>query len=183
MRFRPEQMVAPHLHMADLACKCGRPDCTHKDLDDIVHERSLLFFRRVGQLIGEYDRHVRVSSALRCPIHNASPKVKGSPNSAHIYMVAADLVPDGTPYELYLLAEAMATFSGLILYPHWGIHVDWHPDDRVTRGYSYGNGKYHTVPFGNRVGLPLERVIEWNSDYRIDMPDYVREAQARETTR
>lgn len=183
MRLRPEQFVARGLHMGDLACKCD-DKCTHKGLDDAMHPRSFLFFWRVAQLLEEYALRVKVNSALRCPVHNAT--IGGSPDSAHIYMVAADLEPEGPVYDLAILAERMACFSGILVYPHAGdkqtgvLHLDMHPNDRVVRGYSFGPKNNHFLRWGSRHGSPLEEVTEWNVDYNIQPPAYIREALQRE---
>jgi len=176
MRFAPSDWIAPHIRMEMLACKCGRA-CGYKDLDDVAHRRSLLFFRRVGELLRDYDRGFKISSALRCPTHNAEQG--GAPNSAHIYKVAVDIHPEDGPNGLALAAEATGWFSAVIVYP-WGIHLDIHPDDRVTRGHSYGKREYHTWPYGNRKGL-LPTIYEWNLDYEIQKPEWLVEADTRET--
>jgi len=165
--------------MADLACKC-KDECTHKDLDDFGDRRSFLFFGRVARLIEDYDLPVRVSSALRCPAHNAG--VGGSPDSAHIYAVAVDLQPEAAPYALALMADHMAFFNGIIVYPHSGVvHLDLHPSDRIVRGYSFGPKDMHLLRYGNRQDLPLTAVHEWNSSYTIRKPAHVIEAEGIET--
>jgi hypothetical protein len=176
VRYGPDDWVAPHIRMNMLACKCGRA-CSYKDLDDTVHRRSFLFFRRVGELLKEYDRHFKISSGLRCPAHNAEEG--GEPNSAHIYKVAVDIHGADGPNTLALMAEKTGWFSAIIVYP-WGIHLDVHPDDRVTRGHSYGKHEYHTWPYGNRKGL-LPTIYKWNSDYEIRKPGWLLEADLRET--
>lgn len=175
-RYQPDQWVAPHLRMRDLACKCGRPECGYKDLDDACHERSVLFFWRVGELLKEFGLKFTVNSALRCPAHNA--EVGGSPNSAHIYSVAIDIGTEDAPGDLYALAELTGFFSGIIWYP-WGVHLDLHPNDRVVRGYSLGPMEHHLIRLGNRDGLPVETVYAWNCDYTIEKPDYILDAEQR----
>ena len=179
MTYSLDDFVAPHLRMRDLACRCADPDCGYKSLDDPYHARSIVFFRRVGELIHEYPGYVRVTSALRCPVHNAL--IKGAPDSAHIHRCAIDLVPDTSVQRLFHLAEEANFFSGIIVYPDFNmLHLDAHPNDRVCRGVW---GSKHVGRLGNRSGSGLDIIFEWNGDEDGKPPDYVRRALEREMTR
>ena len=61
------------------------------------------------------------------------------------------------------------------------LHLDMHPNDRVVRGYSYGKRDDHFLRWGNRDDGPLELVLDWNADYRIPPPQYIKEALDRES--
>lgn len=69
--FGPDQWVAERLQMWEIACHCPDPDCDWKKLDDIAHARSMLFYRRVGELIREFGPPVEVRSGQRCHKWNA----------------------------------------------------------------------------------------------------------------
>ena len=176
MTYSLDDFVAPHLRMRDLACRCDDPDCGYKSLDNPYHARSLVFFRRVGELIREYPGYVKVNSALRCPVHNAV--IGGAPNSAHIHRCAIDLEPDTPVQRLFHLAESANFFSGILLYEDLNmLHLDVHPDDMVRRSVW---GSKHVNKVGRRSGSGLDILFEWNGDEMAKPPDYVRREQERE---
>ena len=177
--FGRDQYSVRHFQMRELECHCPDPDCEWKKLDDIGHARSMSFFLELGRLRELWGGPLILSSAMRCPTWNAIQR--GSPNSAHIYKVAADVRPQqGMWYDLALWAEKMAVFSGIIVYPAQGfIHLDMHPDDWVRRGYSFGPDDQYVIHWGKRADSPLSLLAEWNIDYAVEKPDYVREAEDR----
>ena len=178
MRFKPDDWVAPGLRMNMLACKCDDPDCTHKTLDELVHRRSLLFFRAVGELLDAHVGWVKVTSALRCPAHNR--KVGGATDSAHVHRLAIDIVPENSIQRLFHAAEAQNFYSAIIAYPEKNMmHLDVHSSDRVVRGHISSTGS-HLWRAGVRQGSGLDPVFEFNLDETDQAPDYVARAMERE---
>ncbi len=89
---------------------------------------------------------IKINSGYRSPSHNASPSVKGKPNSQHLYGRAADIKISGvTPLELYtgilyLIAEGKISQGGLGLYNTF-VHYDirghrarWNPSGKNISG-------------------------------------------------
>lgn len=182
MHLAPDQWVAHRIRMSDIACRCSDPNCTHKYLDDMAHPRSLLFFRRVGELVRGLDIDFKISSGLRCPAHNAA--VGGAKDSAHVHRVAVDIAPYAPWMDLALAAEAAGFFSGILVYPdgeHPFVHLDAHPNDRVVRGYMSGKNQ-RFLAYGMRWGSPLTPIFEWNWDETCSKPDYMAAAGMREGT-
>jgi len=178
MPYGPDDWIAPHIRMADVACRCGRPDCTHRTLDEIIHPRSLALLRRVGEVLKDYPGRFRVTSGLRCPEHNKA--VGGSRRSAHVHRVAIDIAPDGPARRLYDAVEAANFAGGLFLYPTKNfIHVDLHPNDMVRRGL-HGSEQIETL--GLRWRSDLDLILAWNLDEPIRPPAYIQAALERETT-
>lgn len=177
--FGPDQYPVRHFQMRELECHCPDPDCKWKKFDDIGHARSMSFFLELSRLRELWGGPLVVTSGMRCPAWNAEQG--GAAHSAHLYRVAADVYPEqGMWYDLALWAEKMAVFSGIIAYPvQCFIHLDMHPDDWVRRGHSYGPDDEYVTHWGKREGSPLSLVTEWNIDYAVRKPDYVREAEDR----
>jgi hypothetical protein len=178
VNYRPDEWVAPTIRMSDVACRCGRDDCTHKTLDPIIHRRTLALLRRVGLLIRDYPSHVAIQSCLRCARHNAF--VGGKPDSAHIHRVAIDLRPSGSARKLYDLIDGDNFAGGLFYYPNGNfVHVDLHPSDRVRRGLT---GDRDIKVLGPRWGSGLDPIFDWNLDEPEPPPEYIAAAIGRETT-
>jgi len=177
--FRPDQAVVRYFTMSELACKCGRPDCRHKTLDDIADARSMSFFHSLSDLRHELGVPITVHSGMRCPVHNA--EIGGAPDSAHIYDVAADVSSRGCMwYDIANLAEAQACYSGIIVYPAQGfVHLDQHPTAHVRRGYDLGKRDRHIISWGDYGSSVLVVNEEWNLDYEIPKPRYIIEADIR----
>ena len=100
-------------------CKCGGRYCNGFPVEPdrrLVLDLAELYDRMDGDLwIG--------GSGLRCRQHNANTK-GASPNSQHLYGLAADLYSSRPPQELYRVAEdLLGDRGGLGLYK-WGIHYD-----------------------------------------------------------
>lgn len=84
--------VSPHFLRGEFACKCG---CRFAQPDPELLE-VLEAVRRY------YNKPVVINSGCRCKAHNAS--VGGSPNSAHMQGIAADIeVRDVSPSEVQAL--------------------------------------------------------------------------------
>ena len=180
MPYRNDEWLGTGLRMADLKCHCADPLCKWKELEELKHRRSVVFFRNVGLLLKEHGGRVKINSAMRCPAHNLS--VGGAPDSAHVHKVAIDLQPDEPVYRLALLAEASGFFSGILVYPNSNfVHLDCHPSDRVVRGYKMGHDN-HFLKYGKREGSGLVPFYEWNQDETAQPPDYINQARYRETT-
>lgn len=103
----------------DFRCKCGGRYCNGFPVEP---DKQLLlamdeFYERLGApvWIG--------GSGLRCRQHNANTK-DASPNSQHLYGLAADLHSDKSPEEMYRVAEEVLGGSGGLGIYKWGIHFD-----------------------------------------------------------
>lgn len=70
-----------------------------------------------------FGKPVTINSAYRTAAHNG--KVGGSPNSQHLYGLAADIVVQGAaPKEVARYAETVLGGKGGIGLYNWGVHVD-----------------------------------------------------------
>ena len=74
---------------------------------------------------------VRINSGYRCPVHNASPTVKGAKNSKHILGLAADLSCSIGAFDLLLAIHKLYVLGKLpdldycIFYPFKNVcHID-----------------------------------------------------------
>jgi hypothetical protein len=170
VRYKLDELIGPYLRLKDVVCRCGRPDCTHQFLDDPYHARSLIFYRKVGELLSSHIAHVTITSAMRCPEHNQA--VRGSLDSAHVHRCAIDLAPEDGLQRLWHECEAANFFGGMLYYPDRGfIHLDLHPSDLVRRGLW---GDAHVQTLGQRQGSGLEPIFEWNRDETMKPPEYIR---------
>ena len=178
--YRADEWIAPHVRVGDILCRCGA-QCSHKDIDDAAHTRTVEFFRRVGEMMKDYPYRWTVTSGLRCPEHNAN--VGGKGDSAHVHRVAVDIQPQGPWGEVWGLAERAGFFSAIIAYPKRNlIHLDVHPSDRVVRGYNFGDGCEHYLTLGTRESAGLDPLLLWNLDETVKPPAYIAAALDRETT-
>lgn len=101
--------------MNEFVCKhCGRlPE----------QGMSTVLLERLDKLRELYGRPIMVSSAYRCPVHNAN--VGGVPNSQHVMGTACDIYVDGDYEEFYNLVRVSNLFDGVGHYPYSQfVHVD-----------------------------------------------------------
>lgn len=73
-------MRTANFQASEFLCKCG---CGLGVKDELI-----LTLQRVRD---DWDRPMVVDCGARCPEHNASPEVRGAPDSAHISGEAADI--------------------------------------------------------------------------------------------
>lgn len=114
-----EVWPSKHFPREDFRCKCGGRYCNGFPVEP---DKQLLlamdeFYERLGvpAWIG--------GSGLRCRQHNAN--IEGaSPNSQHIYGLAADLYSSKSPEEMYRVAEEVLGNTGGLGVYKWGIHFD-----------------------------------------------------------
>ena len=178
MPYRPTDVIAPRIRMADVQCHCSDPACPGKQFDPKIRPRTALMLELAGELLRGYPLNVTVTSVQRCPAHNQ--KVGGSPNSAHVHNCGIDIVTDGPVMDLVLAAEQQGVWSQI----HWNlakcqIHLDLHPDDKVRRGYKDATGVYRVQCLGRRDGSPLRTVYAWNLDEADEPPTYITAAIQR----
>jgi len=93
--------------MADVACKCAS-QCSHKTFDPLIHPRSQLFFRSVGELLSSLDVGFHITSGLRCPEWN---KANGGPRTRPTPPGRVRHRPNGLWMDLALAAEAANLYS------------------------------------------------------------------------
>jgi peptidoglycan hydrolase-like protein with peptidoglycan-binding domain len=114
-----EVWPSKHFRREDFRCKCGGRYCNGFPVEP---DKQLLlamdeFYERLGV-------HVWIGgSGLRCRQHNANTK-GASPNSQHLYGLAADLYSSQSPEEMYRVAEEVLGDSGGLGLYKWGIHFD-----------------------------------------------------------
>ena len=117
--------TGPHFSEAELACHhCGVNECTQALVD------ALEAFRAVA------GKPVVVSSAYRCPQHNADSG--GAGKSEHVEGLAADIRVNGmTATELEAAARKIHAIRGIGRNDHQQyIHVDVRPTHTLARrGY------------------------------------------------
>ena len=69
-----------HFKVSEFACKhCGK---------NLIDQRVINMAQELRDYLGV---PIRVTSGYRCPVHNASPAVKGAKGSKHVLGKAADL--------------------------------------------------------------------------------------------
>ena len=117
----------------EFRCQCGGKYC---DGFPVEPEPELVRFcnnfrRRLGVPVTIVESG---GSGVRCPQHNADPKVGGVANSNHLYGKAADLHSSKPPEEMYRVAEEILGNTGELGLYSWGIHVG------VNCGYSRFKG-------------------------------------------
>lgn len=118
----PYKRLSTNFHEQEFACKhCG-----------LVHVEPKLvdLLERIRVRLG--NNPVTIISGCRCPVHNASPEVKGASDSRHLIGTgrpcdAADIRVKGKSPTQIMLAAELEGADGIHAY-QWGTHVD-------TRGY------------------------------------------------
>jgi zinc D-Ala-D-Ala carboxypeptidase len=119
-----------HFSSEELSCKCGQCD----------GEMNEEFLNRLEILRECYGRPMTLSSAYRCPEHNANEG--GADNSPHMKGVAVDVAVAGiNAYDLVSCAMKKG-FSGVGVFQHgdWGkrfIHIDADEGDHRPRIWDY----------------------------------------------
>lgn len=104
--------LSRHFRRAEFACRCG---CGFDTIDHATLE--ILEAVRVA-----FDAAVVVTSAARCPAHNAA--VGGASNSQHLYGRAADIQVRGhEPVDVYSWIKRRYPHASLGLYRSF-VHVD-----------------------------------------------------------
>ena len=102
----------PNFSRAEVACRhCG---------EVLIHEPSMDALQQLRNSLGP----IRLTSAYRCPVHNAL--VGGAPLSQHKFGRAFDIILDYDKDEIHRLAE-QAGFTGFGLHYKTFIHVDTGP--------------------------------------------------------
>lgn len=101
----------------EFRCKCGGKYCDGFPVEpDRNLVRSLDAFReRLGVPV--------TIGGIRCPQHNANQK-GSSPNSQHLYGLAADCHSSKSPEEMRRVAEEVLQGTGGLGIYTWGIHFD-----------------------------------------------------------
>lgn len=101
----------------EFRCKCGGKYCDGFPVEpDRNLVRSLDAFReRLGVAVN--------IGGIRCPQHNANQK-GSSPNSQHLYGLAADCHSSKSPEEMRRVAEEVLQGTGGLGIYTWGIHFD-----------------------------------------------------------
>lgn len=85
--------------------------------------RTVARRQRLQKIRTRFGKPVTINSAYRTAAHNG--KVGGSPNSQHLYGLAADIVVEGAaPREVARYAETVLAGKGGIGLYKWGVHVD-----------------------------------------------------------
>ena len=91
--------LSKNFRLDEFKCKC------HK-CDPILVDTVLVDW--LQKIRDHFGKSVRVNSGYRCPAHNASPKVGGSPTSHHMKGMAADIRIEGIlPREVAQYAESI----------------------------------------------------------------------------
>lgn len=102
--------LTPNFSAREFDCQCGKCPETLIDLDHVA---------KLQKLRDDLGCPIRITSAYRCPIHNAN--VGGSKNSIHMKGQATDIVANGmSPNEV---ADACEHFDGLGRYDTF-THID-----------------------------------------------------------
>lgn len=106
--------MSPHFKRSEFKCKCGM--CDHEAVD---HELIIV----LEDLRMWFDEPVKITSGNRCSFHNAA--VGGSPNSKHLYSLAADIqVSNTSSKEVYdYLDQKYPHKYGIGFYRSW-VHID-----------------------------------------------------------
>ena len=101
----------------EFRCKCGGKYCDGFPVEpDETLVRKLVEFReRLGVPV--------TIGGIRCPKHNANQK-GASPNSQHLYGLAADCHSSKSPEEMLRVAEEVLQGTGGLGIYNWGIHFD-----------------------------------------------------------
>jgi zinc D-Ala-D-Ala carboxypeptidase len=104
-------MLSKNFSVKELKCKCGCGMLPNPE-----------FVQKLQQLRDLYGRPMHITSAARCPKHNAA--VKGSKNSMHMQGRGADIACSSGQDRIDLIRAAMQLgFGGLGLHKGF-IHVD-----------------------------------------------------------
>lgn len=91
--------LSKNFKLDEFKCKC------HK-CDPILVDTVLVDW--LQKIRDHFGKSVRVNSGYRCPAHNASPEVGGSPTSHHMKGMAADIRIEGIlPREVAQYAESI----------------------------------------------------------------------------
>ena len=123
--------TGPHFSEAELACHhCGVNECKQSLVDVLEAFRAI-----VG-------KPVIVSSAYRCPQHNA--EAGGAGRSEHVEGLAADIRVEGmTATQLEALARKIPAIRGIGRNDHHQyIHVDVRPTLTLARWCYSSDGKW-----------------------------------------
>ena len=111
-RFKKGENIklSDNFHLSEYECRCNKCDETLVDLGHIA---------KLQQLRHDLGSAIRITSAYRCPAHNAA--VGGSSNSQHKFGSATDIQVSGMdPGEV---ADACEKFDGLGRYDTF-THID-----------------------------------------------------------
>jgi uncharacterized protein YcbK (DUF882 family) len=123
--------TSPHFSEIELACHhCGVNECTQSLVDALEAFRAI-----VGKA-------VIVSSAYRCPQHNA--EAGGAGRSEHVEGLAADIRVEGmTATQMEALARKIPAIRGIGRNDHQQyIHVDVRPTLTLARWCYAPDGKW-----------------------------------------
>jgi len=123
--------ASPHFSDAELACHhCGVNECKQSLVDALEAFRAI-----VGKA-------VIVSSAYRCPQHNA--EAGGADRSEHVEGLAADIrVAEMSPADMETAARRVPAIRGIGRNDHQQyIHVDVRPTLTLARWCYSPNGKW-----------------------------------------
>lgn len=123
---------------AEFACKCG---CGFGLKDGDVSPALVAGLQALRNIVGP----VSILSGCRCPVHNASPSVRGAANSRHLKGDAADILVLGVrPDELYAAVDVIPEFrDGGVGFGYGRFHVD----ARGTRARWRYNAMGNTIPW------------------------------------
>lgn len=109
--------MAKYFSDHEFRCKCG--NCQGFP----VHGISSKLLEILDNIRSHLNRPVIVTSGVRCPAHNAS--IGGSPNSYHIYGMAADIYCDHVSVsELASLARLYGATGVGVYHMQNFVHVD-----------------------------------------------------------
>jgi len=107
------EQLTDNFYRDEFACKCG---CGQADISkDLV---SLL-----QDVRDEFGFPLKITSAVRCEVHNSSDAVKGSKTSAHLAGYAADIYCDDVHLRYRLLPILFSRFKRIGVYDNF-FHVD-----------------------------------------------------------
>lgn len=129
--------LSKNFTLDEFKCKCGRCDPI------LVDDALVVWLQKIRDHFG---KAVTINSGYRCPKHNASAKVGGSPYSHHVKGMAADIRLDGvTPAEVAKYAESVGIMR-IGLYDTF-VHIGSDP----TKGFWLGHEKTKVETFGGAV--------------------------------